>query len=362
MSSVNLKYYSQLDGIRCFAIISVMIGHWISWDSTNPILKNAPWGHGVILFFVLSGYLISNILFEQKEKIDSGEISIRESFKTFYIRRFLRIFPLYYLLIIYLYYINYSNTRELFPWLVTYTSNIKQNISGNYVGDFNHFWSLAVEEQFYILWPLLVFYLPKDRIRNVMIILVTISFLSRLTCYLISPGNWMLAAYFTPNLFLPLILGAFISYTKRYQIKTFHLLTNSILLYSIAIIYVLCYYVFHFKLHFNPFDMIFDEYLFSIMCVFIVAKAATNSFSHLSKFILEHELVVFTGKISYGLYIFHLFVIGFFWNYLAMEFKLGIENKHAMWFTYFITTYILAILSYYILEKPFNNLKKYFSY
>ena len=169
MSSGNLKYYSQLDGLRAFAIISVMIGHWISWDTTNLLLKNGPWSHGVILFFVLSGYLISNILFEQKEKIDSNTITLSTSLKTFYFRRFLRIFPLYYLLLFYLYYINYTNTRAVFWWLATFTSNLLQCKTGEYIGNFNHFWSLAVEEQFYLFWPILVFYTPKHRILKVMI-------------------------------------------------------------------------------------------------------------------------------------------------------------------------------------------------
>ena len=85
----NLSYFAQLDGIRCFAVISVIIGHWVAWDTENIILKNTPWGHGVILFFVLSGYLISNILFESKEKILINQISFIHSLKIFYTRRFL---------------------------------------------------------------------------------------------------------------------------------------------------------------------------------------------------------------------------------------------------------------------------------
>ena len=65
----SLKYYSQLDGLRCFAVISVMIGHWISWQTKVEWIQSVPWGRGVVLFFVLSGYLISNILFSLKEKL-----------------------------------------------------------------------------------------------------------------------------------------------------------------------------------------------------------------------------------------------------------------------------------------------------
>ncbi len=362
MNSSNLKYYSQIDGLRCFAIISVMIGHWISWDTTNIILKNTPWGHGVILFFVLSGYLITNILLELKEKINTGVISHSEGLKTFYFRRILRIFPIYYLLIFYLFYINYENTREVFPWLVTYTSNILQSKTGSFIGGFNHFWSLAVEEQFYLIWPFIILFVDLRKLINVILIFIIISFLSRLSCVIINPNNWMLSAYLTPNLFLPLCLGALLAFGKRYKPYLESFFNNSIYMYASILLYVFSFYFFHYRWRIALFDLLLDEYLFAIMCTFIISKTSSNSFRFIVKYILEHDVVVYTGKISYGLYVYHLFVIGFFWNYLALEYKLGVVDKHAMWFIYFVLAYILAILSYYVIEKPFNNLKQYFKY
>lgn len=339
-----------------------MIGHWIAWDTENLILKNAPWSHGVILFFVLSGYLISNILFEQRESIELKKTGFKEAIKTFYIRRFLRIFPIYYLLIFYLFYINHNNTREIFPWLLTYSTNILQGITGEYVGDFNHFWSLAVEEQFYLFWPFLILLVSNNRIFRIIIFLIMFSFISRIACVYIGKQNWMLGAYFTPNLFLPLALGSLIAYFKRYKEALFNTLHNSFVVYGSAVIYLLLYYFLHYKLHIHIFDAIFDEYLFAVVCFFIVLKASNNGFTFISKFILEHEVVVFTGKISYGLYVYHLFIIGFFWNYLSPKYGIGVANKHAIWLCYFIVAYLAAILSFYLIERPINNLKKLFSY
>lgn len=362
MNSSGLKYFSQLDGLRAFAIIFVMIGHWISWDTPNEFVKHAPWGHGVILFFVLSGYLISNILFEQKEKIDTGTATIGESLRTFYFRRFIRIFPIYYILIIYLYNINYSNTREIFPWLITYTSNLLQCSTGEYVGDFNHFWSLAVEEQFYLIWPFIIFFVENKKIYKVILAFMIISFVSRVSCYIASPKNWMLSAYFTPNLFLPLCLGALLAYAKRYKANLLRLFENNFLLYGSILIYIICYYFLHYKKGIAAFDMIIDEYLFALACIFIIAKASSNSFKYLGKTLLEHDIIVFTGKISYGLYIYHLFITKFFWDFLANEYKIGLQSKGAMWFTYFAITFILAIASYYFVERPISKLKNYFKY
>ncbi len=339
-----------------------MIGHWIAWDSQNPILKNAPWSHGVILFFVLSGYLISNILFEQRERIEENKTSLKEAIKTFYIRRFLRIFPIYYLLLFYLFYINHNNTREIFPWLLTYSSNILQGITGEYVGDFNHFWSLAIEEQFYLFWPFVLLLVPKNKTLRVIIGLIILSFISRVTCVSIGKDNWMLGAYLTPNLFLPLALGSLIAYFKRYNDTLYNKLNNSYLVYGSAMVYFLLYYLLHYKFQMHLFDTIFDEYLFSVVCFFIVLKSSVNGFTFVSKFILEHELVVFTGKISYGLYVYHLFIIGFFWNYLSPKFGISIANKHIIWICYFIAAYLAAIVSFYLIERPINGLKKFFNY
>ena len=149
------QYAVQLDGLRFIAVFMVMIAHWAQWQFTNELIASIPFVHGVILFFVLSGFLITRILMQGAEAGGSSGGFL----KNFYIRRVLRIFPIYYLLIFTLFILNYQNTRDIFFWLATYTINIFQAIRNEYVGDFNHFWSLGVEEQFYVLYPLVLFIL-----------------------------------------------------------------------------------------------------------------------------------------------------------------------------------------------------------
>ena len=67
-----MQYYKQLDTLRFFSVLLVMIGHWISWDSANEFVKSFHWGNGVIFFFVLSGFLITEILYNEKTEIESG--------------------------------------------------------------------------------------------------------------------------------------------------------------------------------------------------------------------------------------------------------------------------------------------------
>lgn len=354
----SLNYYSQLDGLRCFAVVSVMIGHWIAWESKIEWIQRVPWGRGVILFFVLSGYLISNILFLLKEKMDANEISLGTALKTFYIRRFLRIFPAYYLLVFYLMYDDYQNTNQIAPWLLTYTSNILQCQANSALGNFNHFWSLAVEEQFYLIWPLIILLVDKKYILRVILGFITVSFLSRAACYFFIP-NWKMATYFSLNLFFPLCLGALMAYARRYNQKLQTFFSNHLLLLFSVFLYILMYYL---CADLFIFRSLFDEYLFSIAIAFIIYKAAQDDFKYLGKFILSHEIIVYIGKISYGLYLYHLFVPALYWNYLAPRFQITINSMNTVWVFFFIIALVLAICSYHFIEKPFNNLKKRFSY
>ncbi len=142
---------TQLDALRAFAAFGVMLGHFygIQWSLL-----------GVHLFFVLSGFLITGILLKCRDSSytwEKGKYQLRQ----FYIRRSLRIFPLYYLVILVLIFVNFNILRNSSLWYLTYTSNIYFALIGRFGSSAGHFWSLAVEEQFYLLWPCLILFLPE---------------------------------------------------------------------------------------------------------------------------------------------------------------------------------------------------------
>jgi peptidoglycan/LPS O-acetylase OafA/YrhL len=357
-----VNYKIQIDGLRFFAIIGVMIAHWIAWDTNNPVLKYTPWGHGVILFFVISGYLITSILLNQKQQIEEKTRTFGQSIKTFYIRRFFRIFPIYYLLLFYLYSINYPKTRELFPWLVTYTTNIQQSIHNEPIGNFSHFWSLAVEEQFYLLWPFLIFAIPRKHLMKFFIVTMILSFLSRWICIMMYPDKWMLADYFTPNLFLPLVLGAILAYLKNVKPVWFYHFFKPVNAFASLIIYGLLFYYFVHLKSVLIYKQLFDEYLFAAASAFFVATASTGNFESISSFVLENKFVNYIGRISYGVYVYHLFMINFFWDVFTKETRISTDSKHTVWFFYFAICFALSALSFHIIEKPINKLKDHFKY
>ena len=158
---------NSLDGIRAVSIIMVILGHATStipvYLTNNIFFRIISQSHlGVMIFFVISGYLITKILI--KEKIQNERID----FKKFYFRRFLRIFPIFYLYLFVLILLKNTIYPDIFNSYVTiffsaiYLWNYKDLFLLNQQYDVNgswfmgHLWSLSMEEQFYLFWPLFV--------------------------------------------------------------------------------------------------------------------------------------------------------------------------------------------------------------
>lgn len=357
------NYYKQLDALRFFSVLSVIIGHWISWNTDNFFLKTFHWGNGVIFFFVLSGFLITEILLNQKDEIDLKRSTVSKGLIRFYIRRTLRIFPVYYLLLFTLYYFNYKNTREIFPYLISYSSNILEACTNNYVGDFNHFWSLAVEEQFYIFWPICIFFVPKKHLLKFIIGTIIFSIISRFCFTFFAPEKWMAANYLTNNVMFALALGALLSYIKKNKTNLFLKISNSVILTPlVAIVYITLFYLIIHKHHFSSIQFLFDEFLFSILSLIIIARCVGEGYKYFGKWLLENETLKHLGQISYGLYLFHLFAMPVFYDYISPQLQLFTNYKETSWWLFFLFTWLTAELSYRVIEKPFNSLKIYFKY
>ena len=355
------SYIIQLDGLRFFAILSVMIGHWLQWQVNRPIVNGFPFGNGVTLFFVLSGYLISDILLKNKNKHINVSIPKMNIIKAFYIRRVLRIFPLYFGTIFFLYFISYKNSHEIFPWLITFSSNIYQSIHNTYVGDFNHFWSLAVEEQFYLFWPWLIILIPTRHSEKIIFGLIGLSILTKIFLFIYFPDKWMANSYFTLSCMHALGIGALISYWNIYRKNLIDKISNlNVVLTSVVVYFTLHYIGYFYKI--NWFHEIIDNLLFALMSATIINYASKNKFEGGFKYILENKFIVYSGKISYGLYVFHLFIPEFFWSYLSGKIGMGITNKYTAFVVFYMITFVMAHISWKLMENPINNLKKYFPY
>lgn len=165
----------QLDALRAFAVFAVLVHHFLPAELLTWQFAQLPWGFlGVRLFFVISGFLITGILLRARDEAAAAGVLPTTVLFNFYARRCLRIFPLYYFVVLSGLALNLPPMREEWIWLVSYTLNLRISALGWYPENISHFWSLAVEEQFYLLWPFVVLFAPKPLLMRIAIGMVVI--------------------------------------------------------------------------------------------------------------------------------------------------------------------------------------------
>jgi peptidoglycan/LPS O-acetylase OafA/YrhL len=218
MSELPRGHIPALDAIRGLAIVLVTI-YRFGGGSDGPARAIADVGliglgeKGVDLFFVLSGFLITGILFDAKGK--------DHYFRNFYMRRTLRIFPLYYaalvlsLLVLPRFVAGFGSAVDGQAWLWLYGTNVWQAFRGEWcLGPLNHFWSLAIEEHFYLVWPLAIYLTSRRGATWLAGGLGAASILAR-ALWLQCGGNDVAAEVFTPLRMDGLLLGGWIALAAR---------------------------------------------------------------------------------------------------------------------------------------------------
>jgi peptidoglycan/LPS O-acetylase OafA/YrhL len=344
------KHLAQLDSLRALAVLAVACHHWL------PNLgAHLPLGTGVPLFFVLSGFLITGILLDGKEAIERGHADRGAVLRNFYARRFLRIFPLYYAVLLIALALNVEQLRDTFAWHFLYLSNFSFMVRQDWQGSLSHFWTLAVEEQFYLFWPLLILLVPRDRLPFWLVVFVTLAPLYKLIGLLYFPEVklWNVG---TPGSFDSLALGALLAYFRRYPTALFERLQRSrgaIFMVGVAGFCIIEYT----ELLPAMFSAVKLTVLSLAFCV-LIHGAAAGFTGNLGK-LLNMPTLQYVGKISYGLYIFHNFAAIPTAFVLA---QLGIAQPFTglpVLLNAFFTG-ILAALSWHCFERPINELKKYF--
>jgi peptidoglycan/LPS O-acetylase OafA/YrhL len=174
-----MQYARSLDGMRGLAVSLVVLFHFG--------LFPAGWV-GVQIFFVLSGYLITSILLLEKDRPFGKYVG------RFYWRRSLRIFPLYFAFLAaasasYVAFAKPESFSADWPFLATYTTNFGRLRATDIGPAFIHLWSLAVEEQFYLIWPLLVYFMPLVAFKRTVIAIIALTPFVRLTLYFVFQGH-----------------------------------------------------------------------------------------------------------------------------------------------------------------------------
>jgi len=347
----NNTYYPALDGLRMFSFFIVFLFH-------VPIpFTNLGWG-GVSIFFTLSGFLITEILIKTKGK--------KSFFSTFYWRRAFRIFPIYYILVVFII-LFFLVKKGYFPdatfGLLSYTSNYYYSyLNEEYVFMLRHTWTLAIEEQFYLIWPLVIYFLPYRYLLGFSFLFILISIGYRTLSVL----NPFFNIVHLPAQIDSLMLGGVIAILKINGIlhkDNFKLYRNaSLFIGALGIVIVILllakknsssitqtYAEFGKSVEYK--NSVFGIHTFFFVAIFSIGLILNSIYANniLNK-VFANPIMVHFGKISYGLYLYHypvLAVIRFF-----------VSNKTVLFLTALIVTIIIAEISYYTVEKYFKQIKE----
>ena len=361
-------YFDNLDGLRAFAAFSVLFYHSAHWFKVshssifNYILTYGNFGGvlGVQFFLILSGFLITYLLFIEQSK--NKKINILK----FYFRRLLRVWPLYYLTLI-IGFFAYPIMLKSFTG-ITYIEKANLSLYTIFAVNFDHIynnlptvgilgvqWSVAIEEQFYLIWPLIFYILIKTKIFPFFLI-VTIIY-SELF-YINNFDTYIGYYHFISNIRF-LGFGALLAYISFFKIKQLKVYLSKIskkvnlIIYFGCILIMFLQSILHEKswYYFKYINEIIPAFFFSY--VILEQNYSQNSFLKIGKF----KFLNWLGKISYGLYLYHMIAI-----YLVLNLIPNIKNIFPIQILVTILiTILMSELSYKYFESYFIKIKQKFS-
>jgi peptidoglycan/LPS O-acetylase OafA/YrhL len=359
---LNKEHYPALDGLRGVAILLVVLFHNFGF------IKQSYFGWlGVDLFFVLSGFLITTILI--------NEVGKQDYLKNFYIRRVLRIFPLYFLcLTIFLIIIPalglYKEELTYFIknqwWLWTYLQNWLYSF--HLTSDakmLTHLWSLAVEEQFYLVWPFIILVIKSPRkLFFIMLTVLVLVIATRSIIWLCRIEDLNYTTLYTFTRIDGICIGSMVALLMR--VKPYLITKN-----MAAIVLVLAAMNFIFYLinksdgNNYPYFAFVGYTTFCAMFGLLVHEIVTSNKTTITNKIFSVSPLRFFGKISYGFYVFHwpvyLMTQQYFFNYLQNNLQLsGAYSRIGASILSTGLAFLISIISYYYFERYFLRLKDKF--
>lgn len=348
INNVRITYRPEIDGLRAVAVLSVIFYH--STKSIGTFILFPGGFLGVDIFFVISGYLITSIILNEINNTQNF------SFNNFYQRRARRILPALLFVIIFSIFFSYlfllpndfnDYVKSIF-YSLFFLSNYFFYFSGelydatpSLLKPFLHTWSLSVEEQFYLLYPIIFFFSFKYFNNFLNKILFSLVFISVFTMIFYFYTNESLAFFNFLTRFWELLIGALIASNQK-KINSFNL---SILTKNITTFFGLILIVYSILL-FNK--NISYQYIYTFITV--IGAGLIISFHEkeiLVNKILSNRILVFLGLISYSLYLWHYPIFAF--GRITEFFGDGVSKK------LIFLTFVFSIFTYYLIEKPFRN-------
>lgn len=368
-ASNHLGYRPQLDTLRAFAVGAVLVAHWFPHTHWLNML---PMGvMGVSVFFVLSGFLITRLLLQ--ERLRFGDyISAGALYRQFLIRRALRIFPIYYLTLLVLMFIpaqfaqqpDLVALRENWGYFLTYTQNFYFTRIDSLGSITSHLWTLAIEEQFYLVWPLVVLFLPLRYVRSAIWLTIGVGAVSRLVLYWVS--NETGRGVLTPGCIDLLGMGALLAYwqvcrpTLPYQASLKRLALIALPIFLVLVLVPTVPLVL---------QVLFTRTALGIVSLWVIDRLVRGITGPVGT-VFNNAALRYIGKISYGIYLFHNLIPWVYdrINYLAGRYHVPIPRPvpgtwqlESQILIQLVLLLVLSAVSWQLLEYPINRLKSRFA-
>jgi peptidoglycan/LPS O-acetylase OafA/YrhL len=366
-------FFPNLDGLRFVAFFGVFFTHTFipeCFDSTESshlyfflTAQRTNGSLGVNLFFVLSGFLITYLLINEKEKRTKINVP------NFYMRRILRIWPLYFLMValgFFIYpiikkigHITAVETATL-PYYIFFISNF-QLIQKGFADCpiLNPLWSVGVEEQFYAIWPLILAFMPRKYLIKVFSLIILLTLVFRY----FNVDSFNTIRFHTFSVFGDMVMGGLAAYLCFYN-TAFKKFITGLPRKTIVLTYVVGFFLilFDYKIFAAPALLVIERFVFSLFFAFVIVEQnlSINSFYKIS----NNKFLSKWGNYTYGLYCLHTTAM-FITNLVAKRILKNDNQLLIMILDYIIglpLVMILAYLSYSFFEAPFLKLKNKFAY
>ncbi len=351
-------YLPQLDGLRALAVALVVIHHAFLDDPRALLTALSLGAVGVRMFFVLSGFLITGILLDMRQR----QLPLGAALRTFYIRRILRIFPLYYLALGVLWLLNFPNFRATALWHLFYGTNfyITGHPSTALTG-YGHFWSLAVEEQFYLLWPLAILALPRRWLKPLLLTCVAGSVGYRLVARFALHGSWWNSHIPLWGCVDALALGALLASLRpadsNADARQMKWLERAGQLGAVALVATFALRLADrgYKFHHATLELTVSLATVWLLIALVRADPANGPVKSPLKRLFSLRPLAYVGRISYGIYVVHPMVIALLWRQSPTG-PTPLVRVAAV-----AASLLVAALSWHLYEGPINRLKDRFA-
>lgn len=344
-------YQPQFDGLRALAVLTVMVDHF---SSDVPNFPLPDWIHlgatGVRLFLVLSGYFITASLRGARDRMEASGLSAAKAISSFYWRRLLRIAPAYLVFVAIALLLGLGQVRHNWPWLFTATVNWLIASTNEWPVAISHLWSICVQEQFYLVWPILILLLPRRWMLSAILAIALAGIAFRTGCVLFSVpliARWVLPFGSLDSL----AAGAALGWCGgRLKASRGGWLLGCVCFLMLGIAAVLR--------NSDPTQLksVLVEPLEAGAFVILVARTATGFDGNIGR-VLSNTGLVFAGRISYGLYIYHVLVAMVLTRWLPLQLRFIITIPALRLVVFGIVTLFTAALSWRLLEQPINRLR-----